>query len=145
MAFIEKSGMGFKSVAFPVLKHKPSFRQQYITVQHHIRQLPHIFQLIWRVCKNYIVLLFTYRDKPENIHPDSMYALHTQLFCNSSYKLNRPAVAIQQVYVSTSSGGEFKAYAPGTCEKIKYFRIFKIKIIRNYVEQGFPCKIGCRP
>ena len=103
MPFIKELRYVFKMMRLPMLQHKPSPFQQQWMAKNKAGDFLKVFQIIRRIGKNNMVLLFTYRNKPEDIHPYRVNPFQIHFLRNLSDKLHRPVVVVHQVDLRASA------------------------------------------
>jgi len=124
---------------------EPSSRQQQSMVQDHFRYILQSFQIVGWISKDNMVLLFTNRNEPENIHAYRMDALHMKLFSNSGNEVHRTAVVINQIDFAASPRSKLKANAACSTKQVENPNIFKCEMIGHDIEQRLTGKIGSGP
>ncbi len=127
-----------------MFQYKPSSGFEQGGAENQVRQCSKGIQLVRRIGKNDIVLLFQVPDDVENIGPVGTYIVEFQGVDSLSDKGNGTVIDIDQVDPGATRG-KFIADTSRTCEQVEHCYFFEIEMIIQDIEEALLGKIGCGP
>ena len=113
--------------------------------EYQVREVYCFLKIKRRIGKYYVILMVSMSDEPERISPESFQILKSQLNCCVPDKGMICRVNFHRSNRPTATGGKFIGDAACTAEKVKNTQVIKVKIITQYIEKVFFCKIGSGP
>ena len=140
VSLFDKVRIAFEVVGFAVFQNKDAVWFEK-TFQNQFGYDVKLFQLVWRVCKDYVERLSASSQKVESVHSQSYEIVQSELFCSAFLEIYTFWIEFYAGYMLHSSRNKLETYCSRAAKQIQYRHLVKLHSVSLYVEESFACHI----